>query len=52
MKQTMLAPSPVVTSRRRFIQLGVAAAGRMAWAGTWLQTRLFPAGVPLKKRSR
>ena len=29
-------------SRRQFIQFGMAALGA-TWAGTWMQTRLFPA---------
>jgi nitrite reductase/ring-hydroxylating ferredoxin subunit len=32
------------TSRRQFIQLGLATLGA-AWLGTWLQTRLFPAAA-------
>jgi nitrite reductase/ring-hydroxylating ferredoxin subunit len=36
------APRPTVfTSRRRFIQLGVVAVGA-AWAGTFVQSKLFP----------
>ncbi len=31
----------VFTSRRKFLQLGVGAVGA-AWAGTLIQTRLFP----------
>lgn len=31
-------------SRRDFIQFGVAALGA-AWAGTWIQSRLFPAST-------
>ncbi|HWQ83475.1 MAG TPA: ubiquinol-cytochrome c reductase iron-sulfur subunit [Anaerolineales bacterium] len=37
-----LAEKPsVFTSRRNFLQFGIAAVGA-AWAGTLLQTRLFP----------
>lgn len=36
------SPKPsTFASRRQFIQFGVAAVGA-AWAGTWLQSRLFP----------
>ena len=35
-------PPSAFTSRRQFIQLGLATLGA-AWLGTWLQSRLFPA---------
>jgi nitrite reductase/ring-hydroxylating ferredoxin subunit len=41
-RQENKAPRPsVFTSRRRFIQLGIAAVGA-AWAGTLVQSKLFP----------
>lgn len=41
--ETPSIPSSVFLSRRQFIQLGLAAVGT-AWAGTVVQSRLFPAG--------
>lgn len=42
---TTPSPSPkpsAFVGRRQFIQLGLLTVG-VAWLGTWLQTRLFPA---------
>jgi cytochrome b6-f complex iron-sulfur subunit len=41
--QTPPLPPSAFLSRRRFIQLGLVAVG-CAWAGTLVQSRLFPAG--------
>lgn len=42
MTQSPESRPSVFVSRRNFIQLGLTAVGA-AWAGAWLQTRLFPA---------
>lgn len=41
--ETPPLPSSVFLSRRQFIRFGLAAVG-CAWAGTLVQSRLFPAG--------
>lgn len=48
--QENVPPRPsVFASRRRFIQLGMAAVGA-AWAGTLVQTRLFPGATAQEAR--
>jgi Rieske Fe-S protein len=42
MSETPPLHSSAFLSRRNFIQIGLATLGA-AWAGTWLQSRLFPA---------
>ncbi len=41
MSETQFLPPSAFLSRRNFIQFGLAALGA-AWAGAWLQFRLFP----------
>ena len=41
-EETKPAPPSAFVTRKNFIQLGLAAIGA-AWAGTFIQSRLFPA---------